>query len=73
MELFSMMAMNAAIPQIASNPSIGLPLLGLVGVLFAIAGAVLLSVRRERSVTAGRRRSANRLTVIRRPAFGAAH
>ena len=73
MEVFSMVAMNAAIPEVAFDMSITSALMALVAVVFAIAAAAVFHVHRERMESTLRRRPSTHLKVVQRPAFGAAH
>ncbi|HUI27503.1 MAG TPA: hypothetical protein VL403_15585 [Candidatus Kryptonia bacterium] len=73
MEVFSLVAMNAAIPELAFDLSISSVLMTLVAVVFAIAAAAVFHIRRERIERALRRRPSTYLKVVQRPAFGAAH
>ncbi|MBI1816418.1 MAG: hypothetical protein HYR72_15680 [Deltaproteobacteria bacterium] len=66
MDLFNMIAMNAALPQGMYDASVAPVLLGLVAVVFAIGSALALVGARP---TAAPRR---RLAMVQPPAFGVA-
>jgi len=72
MEVFSMVAMNAAIPELAFGISLWPALMALVAVTFGLAAAVVFHVRRAHEGTL-RRRTTSHLRIAQRPAFGAAH
>ena len=73
MELFSMVAMGAAIPDMGLDLSIGSGLMALVALVFAISAVGVFHIYHERMETTDRRRTLRHLKVVHRPAFGAAH
>jgi hypothetical protein len=72
MQFFSMVAMNAAIPEMAIDMSIGSMLMALVAVVFAIGAVVVFNVYCEQMEATSRRRTVTHLKMVQRPAFGAA-